>query len=326
MAAESSTDASDLGAAEIADTTALVQALRHAAELCELTGTVPDIALDAIRAALHRSTGPAAVSAWSTDGWTVSLLGRFAVSHHGRDVTPPPGNTAMLVKLLAVEGPIRAVAIVDRLWPDVDEVTGRARLRNTLHRLGAYVGALVARRGDWLELAADARIDTERFETCADHVIAVSPEQRAAAAQRALTVYRGELLPGDDGFELARQRLRRRHEQVVDVAVEAAVDTGDSSTAIDLLETVVAGDPLDDRHAITLARLAADSGQRRIAVRAARIAVGAAVDLGVEPPADIRALAADSDTTAACAGRAVRRERQASFSMNASSWRRLRHS
>jgi DNA-binding SARP family transcriptional activator/ATP/maltotriose-dependent transcriptional regulator MalT len=220
------------------------------------------------------------------DGARVALLGRFAVERDGTDVTPQPGRTALLVKALALRGPVTSDEVVDLLWSEIDLATGKARLRNVLSRIRSTTGDLVVREEDTLRLAAGTEVDVIRFEQAAEQALAAPGEERAGLARGALTRYGGELLPGDryeDWAVAPRERLRRRHLALLDVVAAAAQDDGDLDEAGDLLERAIAVDPLEEARYVELARALIAQGRPRRAREVADQAVEVVADLGMEP-------------------------------------------
>jgi DNA-binding SARP family transcriptional activator/ATP/maltotriose-dependent transcriptional regulator MalT len=234
-------------------------------------------------------------------GARVVLLGRFAVERDGVDITPQPGRTALLVKVLALRGAITSDEVVDLLWPDADLATGKARLRNVLSRIRSTTPDVVVRDEDTLRLATSTDIDVERFEESAEQALAAPGEERAGLARGALTRYGGELLPGDryEDWALApRERLRRRHLALLDVVAGAALDDGDLDEAGDLLERAIAVDPLEEARYVELARALVSQGRPRRAREVVDQGVAVVADLGLAPGPALAALLEELERTA----------------------------
>jgi DNA-binding SARP family transcriptional activator len=214
----------------------------------------------------------------------VVLLGEFAIRRGAVDVTPPDGLAATLVKVVAVRGPTHAEALIEEFWPDADLDTGRARLRNLMHRLRARCGELVVRRGDALALAAGVGTDLASFERAVVDLQAADEARRPALARRAVSLYGGELLPDDrytDWITTARERLRRRHVELLEVIAAAAERSGAMDEAMDLLRQAVEIDPLDDDRCVRAVRLHVRHGRPGLARSLAVRTVGALRDLGL---------------------------------------------
>lgn len=224
------------------------------------------------------------------------LLGAFSLHAAGIDVTPPSGNPAAMVKLLALRGALSTEELIDSLWPEADTTTGRARLRNTLHRLRLQSGPVVLRRGELVELATTVSVDATTFEHAVEQVAAAPPHQRAGLARRAAALYRGELLPGDrydDWAAAPRERLRRRYLATLDVLADDGEARGEYDEAVRQLDEAMRVDPLDDRYPRRAARLLVAQGRRAAAREVVGRAVAVAEDLGIAPDDELVALAAE---------------------------------
>ena len=227
----------------------------------------PDLA--AVLAPLAAAAGSrsAAAAARRERSYRVTLLGGFGVSADGRPLEPPPGRPAMLVKLLALAGgrPVPADEAVDVLWPGVDEPTGRSRLRNLLNRLRSSCGDLVVRSEGALELARLAVVDAAQFEASAAAATGAGADQRTGLARAALALYAGELLPADAYATWAtapRERLKRRHLELLDLLADDAAERGDLDEAIRRLDQAAAEEPLDEDRFVRAAELLLFQGRR----------------------------------------------------------------
>lgn len=232
------------------------------------------------------------------EGWAVTLLGGFRVRQGGADVTPPPGLPSTLVKLLALRGGMAVDEVVDRLWPDSDPPAGRARLRNLLNRLRDRSGALVVRHDGRLQLDASVTVDAERFERLAVEVLAAEPDDRAGLARRCLSLYAGELLPGDryeDWAAASRERLRRRYVALVDMVVDDAVAREDLDEAVTWLDAAIEAEPVEERRHVAAAGLLLRQGRRSAARVMVERGIAAAAELGVPPSSALARLARELD-------------------------------
>jgi DNA-binding SARP family transcriptional activator/ATP/maltotriose-dependent transcriptional regulator MalT len=223
------------------------------------------------------------------------LLGTFALLAAGADETPPHGNPATLIKLLAVRGELTNDEVIDVLWPDVDTATGRARLRNTLNRLRSRSGDVVIRRGDSLAVSPSVTIDATSFDEAAGHALAAPESERAGMARRAASMYAGELLPGDryeDWAAAPRERLRRRYLALVDLLADDAEARGDLDEAVRQLDAGSAIEPLDERRYLRAARMLLLQGRRASARDVVRRALAVGAELDISPSAELRELVA----------------------------------
>ncbi|MBJ7608218.1 MAG: hypothetical protein JF887_02145 [Candidatus Dormibacteraeota bacterium] len=232
----------------------------------------------------------------------ISILGGFAVHRGGRDLTPPAGRAAQLVKLLAVSGGRCSVELVtEALWPDDVKGAGRVRVRNVLSRLHHACPDLVVRDGEALVFGPGVTTDLERFH--AEATRAVTLAQRAdaaatAAARAVLSRYRGPVLPHDLREEWAavpREAALRRVLSILDVLTAQAERAGDMSEAAELAERAAASDRTDDGRLVRAARLQLRAGRsaraRELASRARRLAT----ELRVRPSAELLALEGELD-------------------------------
>ena len=126
--------------------------------------------------------GPEAALASENLPVAVRVLGGFEVRHGGRIVTPPPGRNADALKIIAsARSRVAVDELIEHLWPDADEESGRVRLRNVLARIGAACGTIVVRDGDGLRMAAGVTVDAVVFE----EDVADAPGARPREAIRA---------------------------------------------------------------------------------------------------------------------------------------------
>ncbi|MGE3589834.1 MAG: BTAD domain-containing putative transcriptional regulator [Ilumatobacteraceae bacterium] len=224
------------------------------------------------------------------------LLGDFCLRIGGEDRTPPAGHPATLLKLVALRGPITAAELIEALWPEVDETTGRSRLRNTLNRMRNRSGNVVVRRGELLAMAAGVTVDAIEFEAAAAAALAAPSQVRAGLARQAVARYRGDLLPGDRYAEWAaapRERLRRRYLALTDLLADDAEARGDTEEAVRQLDAAMAVEPLDDRRPVRAARLLIAQGRRSSARELVVRAMAVVRELGVPPGAELAEVAAE---------------------------------
>jgi DNA-binding SARP family transcriptional activator/tetratricopeptide (TPR) repeat protein len=224
----------------------------------------------------------------------ISVLGTFAVRQGYHDVTPPAGNPSTLIKLLVLRRRLTVDAVVDLLWPDADIDTGRSRLRNTINRLRARSGAIVERQDDSLMLSPGVITDLDAFETVSAEALAAEPAQRVGLARQAISLYPGELLPGDvfdDWAAAPRERLLRRFVALVDMVADAAEREGSLDEAARLLDIGIGSDPLDEQRYVRLGRLLKAQGRVGASRQVAERGIAVFAELGLGPSRDLRDLA-----------------------------------
>jgi len=217
----------------------------------------------------------------------ISLLGGLAVHVDGAEVPAREWNrrqTAGLVKLLALT-PGRRLhreQVLDALWPHVLVDEAAPRLHKAAHyarRALGSPGSLVL-TGDTVALWPGhpcVTTDVEEFERSAETAVA---EADVALAERALTAYRGDLLPHDlyePWCEAPRERLAALRRELLRL-------TG-------RWEQLVALDPADEDAQVALIRRSLEEGDRPGALRQyERLERALAAELGLKPGREAQAL------------------------------------
>jgi len=148
----------------------------------------------------------------------ITLLGGFAAEVDGAPVPDSAWRLRKakeLVKLLALADGhhLHREQAMDALWPDRDLTAAANNLNQAVHAARRALGAEAIELHDGL-LRLDADLDVEAFETAANDA---RRDRTAAACERALALYGGELLPEnryDDWAELERGRLATIHEEL----------------------------------------------------------------------------------------------------------------
>jgi predicted ATPase len=160
----------------------------------------------------------------------VTLLGGFAAEAGGSPVPDSAWRLRKareLVKLLALADGHRLhrEQAMDVLWPERDPGSAANNLNQAVHAARKALGAEAIELQDGL-LRLDADLDVEAFELAA---IDARRDRTAAACERALALYGGELLPEnryDDWAELERGRLAAIHEELEQILDELGVVAG----------------------------------------------------------------------------------------------------
>lgn len=141
----------------------------------------------------------------------VRLFGEFAVHIDGQRQPPLASRPASLLKILAIHGGrLTLEQAIDMLWPEIDVVTGRRRMRNVLRRLRVALGDVVERHDSSLWLADHVRTDVGQAQRAAER--ARCSGASLAAVSEAVEHHRATLLP-DDRYEQWAEDARRGHEQ-----------------------------------------------------------------------------------------------------------------
>jgi DNA-binding SARP family transcriptional activator/tetratricopeptide (TPR) repeat protein len=192
----------------------------------------------------------------------VTLLGRFAVTVDGVPVAETGWKrrqAAAMVKVLAL-APRRRLhreQVIDLVWPGDTIAEAVPKLHKAAHFARRAIGVpdSVVLRGDQVVLypGGSVTVDAVQFEELARRALAAGD---TVAAQEALALYGGELLPADRYEEWAETR----REQL-------------SQSHLDLLrldgqwEAVAELDPGDERAHLALMRRHAANGDRHAALR-----------------------------------------------------------
>jgi DNA-binding SARP family transcriptional activator len=221
----------------------------------------------------------------------ISVLGGFEAVIDDRPVADDAwrrNRARTLVKLLALANAQRLhrEQLMDALWPTLEPEAAAGNLRKAVHFARQALGPEHVRyRGDLIALEAPTLwVDVEAFERAA----------QAGRRGEALALYRGDLLP-EDRFEPwtedPRERLRVRfHALLLDEAASLE-EAGRLEPAADLLERLVASDPLHEEAHLALIRVLATAGSRHVALaRFRQLQDRLRDELGVEASASIRSL------------------------------------
>lgn len=231
----------------------------------------------------------------------IHLLGEATFRYGGRDLgfgsSPRLHLLAALLVLHRGKALPRA-ALAYRLWPDSSEAKARANLRRLIHNLHEGLPdaeRFVQLRGQsllWYE-AGPYTLDVAEFErqlAVAD--AAAEPTVRQEALERAVRIYRGDLLPGfyEDGLEGERERLRGRFGSALE-GLARLLAADDPRAALEYAERVVRHDPLDEAGYRLLMDLYSRAGAQAKALHVYhRCATQLQRELEAEPGHETRAL------------------------------------
>ena len=214
------------------------------------------------------------------------------------------GRTLLKVLALARGAPVSVDRIADVLWGDDQPSRPADQVGVLVSRLRGVLGAgRIARSdagyalvADWIDVEEVVALGTASAEALAAGRLGAA----RAAADAALALVRGPLLPDEDGLwiETERAAVQAAVTRVQRLAVDAAVAAGDHGAAAALAEQSLVSDPYDEAmlRALMGAHLAAGRPASALAAYA-RVRKRLAEDLGVPPTADteavhLRALAA----------------------------------
>ena len=195
----------------------------------------------------------------------VRLLGRVEVGDRNRQVRLAGRQAQALFALLAIDRRRRPrEAIAADLWPDAAGAS-TACLRQALWLVKSGLASAGLDPEDVLEIEPDllglrpeaiVELDAARFEAAA--------RSRPADAERALRLYKGDLVEGlgHECFATERERLSDLYEDVLAVAAEERLASGDLEGARDAAERLLARDPLREEAHVVLIGVFGEYGTR----------------------------------------------------------------
>jgi DNA-binding SARP family transcriptional activator len=228
----------------------------------------------------------------------VRLLGSFEVEGVAeRHLGSRKGRTLLKVLALSRSAPVSVDRIAEVLWGDEQPSRPADQVGVLVSRLRGVLGAdRIVRTDagfalvpDWVDVDELAGLAALSAEALAAGRLSAA----RAAADAALALVRGRLLPDEDGpwIEPERAAVQATVTRVQRLAVDAAVAAGDHGAAAALAEQALASDPYDETvlHALMEAHLAAGRPASALAAYA-RVRERLADDLGVPPTAETEAL------------------------------------
>ncbi|MDX6301037.1 MAG: hypothetical protein QOF53_2251 [Nocardioidaceae bacterium] len=218
----------------------------------------------------------------------IRLLGGFQVTEDGVPVTSEAWTrryAASLVKLLALsrDRRLHREQVIEALWPGVPAEAVGPRLHKAAHYARRILGddAAVVLRNEVVALhpGAEVRVDVEEFRRVGRQALA---DGTAAAAQTALELHRGPLLP-EDVYESWLQEPR---DAVHLLHLELLRQAGH-------WEALLQEEPADEGAHLALVRAEADRGDLRGALRQfERMDRALHHELGITPSREARELRA----------------------------------
>jgi DNA-binding SARP family transcriptional activator len=221
--------------------------------------------------------------------WQLTLLGSFSVLHEGRPISLPITLAVQALKIVALRKRISVDELVELLWPDADPGIGNRRLRNVLWRNRVSCGDLLYRDGNFICLAIEAVVDADQFRAAAERAIeGASTSMGPDLLREAVSLYQGELLPGDryvDWPTARRDTLAGLHLSVLDLLVDQAIEKGQTHEALGLLDRLIDADPYEERHYVLAAEIHAASGNTSRALSTLSRVDRTFTDLGLGPSA-----------------------------------------
>jgi non-specific serine/threonine protein kinase len=228
----------------------------------------------------------------------VRLLGQFSVQLDGAPVAIPsrPAQSLLAYLVLNAGTPQRRERLAGLLWPEAAEPNARRSLRQALWHVRRAITANGSSRPPYI-LADELSIT---FDSASDYWldVAVLSERVAESASvealvRAISVYRGELLPGfyQEWVVSERERLQAVFEQKMNTLLDRLIEAGRWPEVLEWGERWITHcrSPEPAYRALMLAHHGL--GDRAgVAAVFQRCAAALRDDLGVEPSGQTRAL------------------------------------
>lgn len=216
-------------------------------------------------------------TATGPDVLRIRLLGGFHVSIGPRTIEEGAWRlrrAAILLKLLALAPGHRLLReqVLDVLWPDDDPKAAANRLHHALHVARGILGSSPSHlrlEADTLSLGPPEAVwvDVDAFES----TLSVARRgQQITAYRSGLSLYAGDLLPGDlyeDWAAPRRDDLRNSYLQALGELARLYETRGEISKAVESLQRAVQHEPGHEESHVGLMRLYARIGQRYAALR-----------------------------------------------------------
>ena len=207
--------------------------------------------------------------------WQISLFGGLEARCGEQSLTRfKTKRAAILLARLACfpDRPQSREVLTEELWAEDDPDAARLRFRQTLKLLrqelepeGAESGSVLVTDRFSVKLNRDAfTTDVAAFESALSSAArAETHERRQELLERAVTIYRGELLPGfyEDWAVRERDRLAERQRQALEQLETLLTETGKIHEAVVYARQVVLADPYREESHQRLIQLYAQTGR-----------------------------------------------------------------
>lgn len=213
--------------------------------------------------------------------WRIELFGGLSATRDRQTITRfRTQRTGMLLAYLAchLHRTHAREALIEFLWPDGNPDAGRTSLRTALASLRRQLeppgtlhgGILIADRTHARLNPCGVQTDVAAFQAAVEAAArSATPEEQAQTLNPAISLYRGEFLPGfyDDWVLAERERLAELFQSALEQLILCKEAAGEWGQAVDLALRAIQADPLREEAHRTVMRLYAVMGQPRAALR-----------------------------------------------------------
>lgn len=243
----------------------------------------------------------------------IRILGAFEVTRDGillEDRAWTTQKAKMLLKYLLLHRgqTVHQDQVIDLLWPDADPAAGAVNLKTAVKHLRQALEPLlegsrshhIRREGEVLRFASAPTcwIDLDEYDQLASdargHETAGDVDAAVSAYQRAVALYRGDLLEADrydDWMTVDRERLRERHLELLSTLARLHAQRRDFRSAVETVQRLLALDRLRESAYRDLINYCLQRGDQIAAVRAYRTCEQVLrEELGVAPQPETRVL------------------------------------
>ena len=250
-------------------------------------------------------------------GFSVTVLGGFAIARHGAPIALPNPAERLVASLAVNRSPRRRCQLAGTLWPDKEERRALANLRAALWQLNKRCPGLLVADGGGLTIAGGVEVDLWRSLDWCDAVLG---EAAVVAPPPVGPLAQPELLPtwSDEWLAFARQFHRLQWLQALVELAGRMLEAGDCTGALRCGLYAIGADALHEQgHEVVIAALIA-GGNRVEAIRHYRsLRAFLASELSLPPSPRIEALIASITGPGPADAAAPARARGAGATVNA---------
>ncbi|MCL6534375.1 MAG: hypothetical protein K6U12_14010, partial [Armatimonadetes bacterium] len=211
----------------------------------------------------------------------VQLLGGFQVERDGVALTAFHSQKAqsLLAYLLVYRDRAHPRSVLAALfWGESDEARAQANLRNALYSLRHALEGPQGRFGQYILTEGSAvrfhpkgsyALDVAEFEETIESALHTAGEERATLLNKAITLYKGDLLPGfyDDWVFIEQEHLRELYLQALKELAAHYTEHRDYAHAIAWARQLLSISPLQEEMHRALMQLYALTGDRTAALQ-----------------------------------------------------------